>query len=245
MLIVPPNQSFTLTVDPIFYCFGAHERAAWRAGGKVLVRYGFSGAATTGPYVAVPIPGVAPELAKVKELRAAPIDVPPTPDLKITPSLPPLPRDLTVLGPALIDSARGVDVSYTTTVLNEGHAAVTTYVRPPTVGVRVVGNGGTVQCTPTAQITPIRDLFSTIGPKGRASVSFLVDAQCPEGTLDEAGIYLVFPVLDTRRASGAPYHLHTADDLFWGTEPTELRVRSGKRPPRRVTLDPTPSPGAP
>ena len=87
-------------------------------------------------------------------------------------------------------------------------------------------------------LAPARELFSTLGPKARTQVGFLVDAACPAGTFDHPGVYRLVPVLDTRKASGAPLGMRTFDDVVWGTRATELRVRAGRRPDRRVALDP-------
>jgi hypothetical protein len=125
-------------------------------------------------------------------------------------------------------------------VQNEGHGPVTAYVRPTTIAAKVEGPSGAVEC-PVHSIAPARDLFTTLGSKGRASATILVDALCPQGALDHAGIYKVTPALDTRGASGGPYRMRTADDVFWAAQPTELRVRVGKKPPKRVALDPAPS----
>lgn len=241
-LVVPPGRSFTMTVDPAFLCFGAKERAAWDAGGSVAVRLGFAGRAGAGPYVVVGAGSADPAVASVKELRAAPFDKPARttadPAAPAAPALPPLPRDLSIAGPDRIDSSRGVEVSFLATIANETHASITTYARTPTVGVRVEGPRGAVSCAPSLMLAPARELFSTLGPKGRTQVGFLVDAACPAGTFDHPGVYRLVPVLDTRKASGAPLGMRTFDDVVWGTRATELRVRAGRRPDRRVALDP-------
>ncbi len=241
-LVVPPGRSFTMTVDPAFLCFGARERAAWDAGGSVSVRLGFGGRAGVGPFVLVAAGAADPPIASAKELRAAPFDKPAkaADPAAPSPSLPPLPRELSIVGPERVDSSRGSEVSFVATVTNESHASITTYARTPTVGVRVEGPHGAVSCAPSLALAPARELFSTLGPKGKTQVGFLVDAACPSGTFDHPGVYRLVPVLDTRKASGAPLGMRTFDDVVWGTRPTELRVRAGRRPDRRVGLDPAP-----
>ncbi|MBL8610617.1 MAG: hypothetical protein JNL38_24980 [Myxococcales bacterium] len=245
-LVVPKGRSFTVKAPLAFLCFGARERAALAAGGSVAVRYGRGG-----DTVVTPIGGAAePELAAVKELRPAPFDLPPAapaapvpapPSPPASATLPPLPQELSIVGPERIDSARGDEIPITATVTNETRATITAYVRSATVGARVeTPSGRAVSCGPSRSITPIRELYTYLPGKGRTQVSFRAELSCPEDTFDETGLYKLVPVLDTRKAAGGPPPLRPFEGVVWSTKPTEVRVRAGQRPPPRPALDPAP-----
>lgn len=88
--------------------------------------------------------------------------------------------------------------------------------------------------------SPIRELYSTIGVKGRASASVLVSTVCPSDTFDTSGVYRVPPMLDTSGASGRAIGLKTFDGAVSASSPTLVRVRTSRRPPTqaaRPTLD--------
>ena len=143
--------------------------------------------------------------------------------------------------PDTLDVARGYEIPTTVTVANDGDKAATLLFRAETLKLEVLGPAGTVSCGSLRTIAaPIRELFSTIATKGRASLSILVTAMCPAGTFDELGVYRITPVLDTTNASGRSIGLKTWDGRVTGRAPMLLRVRSQRRPPSgqsRPSLD--------
>jgi hypothetical protein len=82
--------------------------------------------------------------------------------------------------------------------------------------------------------SPIRELYSTIGVKSRASIGVLLATMCPADTFDEPGVYRVTPVLDTTNASARSIGLKSWDGEATGS-PMLLRVRSARRPATTTT----------
>lgn len=263
-LVVPAKRSWSAIIDPLLYCFAAHERAMLVTGATMTAHFGWpappskQGAhakpvAPTAPFVAAPVGAAVGKLAPAKDLVSAPITLTET-VAGATPSagaaaagtsaLPPLPHGsapLVVSMPASLDLARGNEVSSTVTVSNEGEKPVVLLFRPEMLRFNVAGPAGSVACGATRAVdAPLRELYSTIGAKARASLSILVNAVCPADTFDEPGIYRVTAILDTSEASGRPVGLKTWDGEVEAHSPMLLRVRNPRRaetPTTRPVLD--------
>ena len=138
---------------------------------------------------------------------------------------------LVVSMPESRDTSRGVEIETTVTVSNEGDQAAILLWRPETVRFTVSGPLGSSTCGTTAIVaSPIRELYSTLGVKGRTSMSLLVTAKCPADTFDEPGVFRVTGILDTSQASARPIGLKTWDGEIAAKAPMLLRVRSQRRP---------------
>ena len=138
-----------------------------------------------------------------------------------------------------MDAARGVDLSATVTLTNQSDRSVTLLHRSETVLFTVSGPAGTVSCGfPRIVGSPIRELFTTLAPKGKSQLTVLVNAICPPDTFDEPGIYRVLPRIDTRNASGRRIGLKTWDGAASGTTPMLLRVRNPRKPNATATKRP-------
>ena len=138
--------------------------------------------------------------------------------------------------PESLDVARGNEISSTVTVSNEGDKAAVLLFRPDMLRFNVAGPAGSVACGTTRAVdAPIRELYSTIGAKARASLGVLVTAVCPADTFDEPGVYRVTAVLDTSAASGRPIGLKTWDGEVQARSPMLLRVRTPRRTPTSTT----------
>src|SRR5205814_1217376 len=110
--------------------------------------------------------------------------------------------------PDAVDVSRGVDVGTSVTLTNGSDRPITLLYRPELLLFSVSGPVGTVSCGHTRQVaSPIRELYTTVGVKGRADLSLLLDVACPAGTFDEPGLYRVGVQLDTTGASGRPIAL--------------------------------------
>jgi hypothetical protein len=240
-LVVPGKRSWTMTIDPLYYCFGTKERAALVAGASMTARFGWTPAKKgkdAAPFAAVPVGAAVDKVAPVKQLEAAPITLaegvaPPAAAAKDAAEPP-----VTLTLPESLDVARGTEVSATTTLANDGDRPLTTLFRPATLGFHVSGPQGSVSCGAqhVSVASPIRELFTTIGPKGKAQLTVMLAAVCPPDTFDEPGVYRVVPRLDTSAASGRPLGLKTLDAEIEGRTPMLLRVRS----PRRDSATPRP-----
>lgn len=256
-LVVPAKRSWSATIDPRFYCFGARERAVLVKGAEVKARFGWpppaagpatrdrrgrtKSAALTPPFVAAPVGAAVGRVAPIKELEAAPVAL--TDDASgaaaatgastsTSASTTTNGSSVAVTMPEALDVATGNEISATVTVANEGDKPLVLLFRPETLRFDVAGPAGSVACGSVRRVgSPIRELYSTLGLKGKASLTVLLTAMCPSDSFDEAGVYRVTPVLDTTSASGRPIGLKTWDEVAAGRAPMLLRVRAQHRPP--------------
>jgi hypothetical protein len=256
-LVVPPGRAYVEKLDPRIFCFGARAAAAMAPGAEVVAHLGWplpaprpksakKPARITGPYAVSPIEGLDPAVAAAKEIVASAVTIgtPPvaTKEARTTP------RTLAVSSPAFLDYERSGDVSVPVTIANETASAKSFLLRSETIAFDVSGPTGigvtdpspTVRCASDMGVnTSIREVFTTLGAKGRTSLGILLKRFCPEHTFDHAGIYLVRPKLDTRNASGAGVGLRTFDGEATSDGATQLRIRQEAIPftSRRPTLE--------
>ena len=242
-LVVPGKRSWSATFDPALYCFGPRERAVLVSGATVKAHFGWltpppkpsakasAKAAVIGPpFVAAPVGAAVGRLAPIKALESASFTL--AESVASPPSLPPAPGTVTfaVTMPDTLDVARGNEISSVVTIANETDKPVTLLFRPEMLRFDVVGPAGFVTCGSQRVIgSPIRELYSTVAAKGRASSAVLLTAVCPSDTFDGPGVYRVTPVLDTSGASGRAIGLKTFDGTIVGSSPLLLRVRSPRR----------------
>jgi hypothetical protein len=249
-LVVPAKRSWSATIDPLLYCFGARERAALVKGAEVKARFGWplpaakpatrgrtKPAALAPPFVAAPVGAAVGRVAPAKELEAAPVALTedanrPSTGASTSTSASTNGSAVAVTVPEALDVAKGNEISATVSIANEGDKPLVLLFRPETLRFSVAGPAGSIACSSVRSVgSPIRELYSTLGVKGKASLTVLLTAICPADTFDEAGVYRVTPVLDTSSASGRPIGLKTWDDVATGRTPLLLRVRSQRRPP--------------
>jgi hypothetical protein len=248
-LVVPGKRSWSATFDPALYCFGARERAALASGAVVKARFGWLApppkagakppakvAPLAPPFVAAPVGAAVGKVSSVKALEAAPFTLA---DNVASPPALPAPagtETFTVTMADTLDVARGSEISSVVTIANQTDKPVTLLFRGEVLRFNVAGPAGSVACGSQRVIgSPLRELYSTVGVKGRASTSVLLTAVCPSDTFDQSGIYRVTPVLDTSGASGRAVGLKTFDGTITGSAPLLLRVRSPRRPPTSST----------
>ncbi len=250
-LVVPSKRSWSASFDPLFYCFGARERAALTAGTSVKARFGFGvstqKAATTAnpPFAITPVGAAVGKIGPAKYIESDTFAL--TETVSVTPptSAAPASPDETSSGVSLttseaLDASRGVELATTVTLHNNGDRPVTLLFRPDMLLFTVSSPAGNVSCGYPRQVgSPIRELFTTVGVKGRSDTSVLVTAVCPAGTFDEPGIYRVFPRIDTTGASGRALGLKTWEGQAAAKVPLLLRVRTAKKAavPTRPSLD--------
>jgi hypothetical protein len=252
-LVVPGKRSWSATIDPLFYCFGPRERRALVTGASVKARFGWPAPSTKAaarkkpsppgpPFAGAPVGTAIGKVAPSKELEGTPFTLGETVGASTTPAPEPSPPGRAVVNvsmPETRDVARGVEIETTVTVVNDGDQAATLLFHPDTIRFSVSGPQGSYACG-TAPIiaSPIRELYSTIGAKGRASLSLLLTAKCPDDTFDEPGVYRVTAILDTSTASARPIGLKTWDGSATARTPMLLRVRA-PRQPSAATSHPT------
>jgi hypothetical protein len=266
-LVVPAKRSWSATFDPLFYCFGAKERAMLVPGTTVKAHLGWpaplvapknanakKAALPSSPFVVSPVGASVGQLAPMKELEASTFTLteavtaapPPSSAAAASPTpesneSTPAKKPLSLVATEATDVARGVDVPITLTLANESDHAVTTFFRASTLAFTVNGPAGSVSCgSPRAIAEPFRELFTTIGVKGKSSTTLLVSALCPADTFDEPGIYRVVARVDTRGTSGRNIGLKTWDGEVVAKTPALIRVRTPRKttpPAKKPQLD--------
>lgn len=239
-LVIPGGRSWSTSFDPLYYCFGVKERNLLVAGATVTPRFGFAPpkagkGATTAPFVASPVGAAVGQVTAAKEIVGASVTLA---EAALT-MLPPLAGatgasstgTLEISIPETMDVGRGVELGTTVTLANVSDRAQTFLFRHSTLGFTVQGPSGSVACGQRRVVDgPIKELFTTLGPKGRTSIGLLVDAVCPPDTFDNPGVYRVVPRLDTTNASGRSIGLRTFEGVVEGNRPLLLRVRAPRRP---------------
>ena len=252
-LVVPAKRSWSTTFDPLLYCFGARERSMLVAGATVKAQLGWPAppakpgakppkkpAAPASPFVAAPVGAAVGKVAPAKVLEAAAVTLTDSAVPALSASGPSGAGGMAVSMSDALDVARGAEISVTVTATNNGDKPEVLLLRAETLRFEVAGPAGSVSCDTARRVaSPIRELYATLGAKGRASITVLLTAMCPADTFDRAGIYRVTPMLDTTGASGRSVGLKTFDGVVSGPGPMLLRVRSARRP---STPTPTPRP---
>ena len=256
-LVVPAKRSYSETFDPRLYCFGHAEAAALVAGAKVVAHLGFEAARAAkpvAPFEVSAIEGVEPVVGAAKDIAASPMTLPasesaapssasasasPTP-AKAQGDEPPFPPKLTLSVPERVNAYRPRELTIAVSVHNEGARSITLIVRPETIGFDVIAPNGAVRCKwPMSIGGTVREAYTTLHAKARATVSVLLSALCPDNTFDQGGLYVVRPRLDTRGGAAASFGLKAFDGEVIGTTTTLLRIHHGKNPPKpqRPALD--------
>jgi hypothetical protein len=250
-LVMPSGRSWSGTIDPIFYCFGAKERAALVAGTQVKPTFGFASrpaAANQPPFAAAPVGASVGRAAPVKLLEGAPFTLSEASPAVVgaktgggaAASADGQASAVTLSVPETLDASRAVELSTTVTLTNGEPTPITVLFRPDMLLFSVSGPNGSVACgVPRQGAVPIRELFTTIGSKQKTQTTVLFSATCSAGTFDNAGIYRVWPRLDTTGVSGRSLRMRTWDGVAVGNTPLLLRVRAPRRgkPSVRPSLD--------
>jgi hypothetical protein len=204
------------------------------------------------PFEVSSLDGVVPPVLPVKELVATAFTLPADPPRPAPPanaaaqaaaeaSQDPFPPHLSVSIPAHLESWSPFELSVPVTVKNEGNRPVTFLFRTETIGFDVIGPNGSERCTyATGPGAPIREMYTTLGPGGRATRSVLLESICTGNSLDQGGLLIIRPRLDTRGSSGAQIGVRTFDGEVLGQSTLVLRLHRGRRPERveRPRLDP-------
>jgi hypothetical protein len=250
-LVIPSKRSWSTTFDPLFYCFGARERAALASGTSVRASFGWPAPAprpgarpakTTAPSAPFAVTPVGASIGKVASAKALTADafvlseaVNVTKASSSTDEA--APSSVTLSVAEALDAARGIELGATVTLTNGGDRPITLLYRPDMLLFTVSGPAGTVSCgTPRVSI-PIRELLSTVAPKGKLDTSVLFTTTCPPGTFNDPGIYRVLPRLDTTSTSGRSMGIKTWEGTALAKAPLLVRVRS----PRSAALPPRPT----
>lgn len=258
-LVIPSTRGWSTTFDPLFMCFGARERAALVAGASVKAHFGWKtpapakgktarevAPALAPPFAVTPVGASVGKVAPQKEIESDPVTLTDTVTAKTAPAsaapasaTPEEAPKVYLTLPETMDAAKGVDLSTTVTLANDGDRPITLLFRPDMLQFSVSGPAGTVGCGSPRNIGPMRELYITVGSRARTSLSVVFTATCAPGTFDQPGLYRMSAKLDTTQASGRSVNVKTWDDVAQTKSPMLLRVREPHKapPPSRPNLD--------
>jgi hypothetical protein len=257
-LVLPPGRAYSETFEPRLYCFGAGKVDALASGSTVVAHLAWPGSASAAPYAVAPIDGVEPAVAPLKSVDSPVIALPDEPSFGQSLPAPPAqgtqttPRGtdaetaarLVLTGAPAVDAAAAEGIDIAITLRNDGGQPVSVRLRPETLAFDVIGPDSVQPCVwPTVPGAAMREAFTRIAPGGSASLNVLLSAYCGGHTLDQAGLYVVRPRLDTRRASGESVGIRSFDGVVVAATPTVVRLHRGNAVPalRRPRLEPPPA----
>ena len=238
-LVLPPNGAYAERFEPRLYCLEGKRLDALGPGAIVVASLGWGGRGAKPPLAVAPIAGTEAQVAPSKSIVARPVALPDEPTaapspIDVAPGRPDVDVGWTRLalrGPASLDAASPAEIAIPVTLQNNGNRAVQVRFRPETLAFDVAGPGGSDHCGwPASVSAPIRELFTTIAPRGEVELTVLLSAYCVTHALDQAGLLVVRPALDTRDASGADVGLRTFDGKVIATSATVVRLRHGSLP---------------
>jgi hypothetical protein len=247
-LVIPATRGWSTSFDPIFFCFGAHDRNALLSGATVKAHFGWAAkapakaakgkapAAASPPFAITPVGASVGKLAPVKEVDADAVTLTDASASKPSPesATPPADEKVYLTLPATMDAAKGADLTATVTLVNESDRAITLMFRPDMVQFGVNGPNGSQTCGSVRSIgSPMRELFVNVPSKGKTALGVMFTATC-NGGFDQPGLYRLTARLDTTQASGRSINLRTWDDVAKTRQPMLLRVRQPVRPTQQL-----------
>jgi hypothetical protein len=233
-LVLPPKRSYVESFEPRLYCFGERKLNALAPGAIVVAHLGWTDRGARALEVSS-IDGVSPEIAPRPAIDAPPIALSDEPTATSVPTLPlsteaDLPR-LSLQSPRAVDATSPNGLEIPVTLRNSGTRAAIVRFRPDTLGFDLVRDGVGEHCTwPVLSAAPMRELFTTVPPKGTVTLTVMLIAFCTGHALDQGGLLIVRPRLDTRKASGDSIGLRAFDGQVLATAPTLVRLHEGLSP---------------
>jgi hypothetical protein len=242
-LVLLPTHAYAETFEPRLYCFGAGKLDALAPGAIVVAHLGFAVAgatrgATAPPFEVSAVEGSEADLAPLKSLDAPPVALPDEPTAWAVPATfgkgtpeADTPR-LSLQGPISVDAESANEIGIPLTLRNDGAHTTAVRFRPEVLDFDIIGPGGVEHCSwPAVPAAALREMFTTLPPKGSETLEVTLGSYCTRQGLDQAGLVVVWPRLDTRNASGASLGLRSFDGQVDATRPTIVRLHRGAAPP--------------
>lgn len=232
-LVLPPGRSYAESFEPRLYCFGERALQALSPQAIVVARLGWPAGSRAEDRQAVSsIDGVEPVVGSLPSIVSTPFALPDDPTPAALPAEPPAgaiePPRLRVTGAVSVDAATFDDLTVAVTLHNDGTRPVRLRFKPETLAFDVATSRGVEHCAwPTPVGAPMRELYSTLAPGQAETQQVLLSDYCNAKPLDHAGLIVVRPQLDTRRAGGQDIGLQTFDGQIIATEPTVARLHRG------------------
>jgi hypothetical protein len=237
--VILPGRGYDESFEPRLYCFGAGKLDALVPGAIVIGRLGFSSRpASQPPFEVSSIEGGEPELAPLKSIESPPIALPDDPTAWAVPVMAgkdtadaDTPR-VSLQGPVSVDAASPNEIAIPLTLRNDGAHATVVRFRPEVLDFDIIGPGGVERCDwPTVPAAALPEMFTTLAPKAAETLEVTLSSYCTGHGLDQPGLIVVWPRLDTHDATGAELHMRSFDGEVVAGAPTIVRLhRGGARP---------------
>lgn len=228
-----PGASAAEVVDVRWYCWSSRAAKALASPGATIVgRYGFGRRrATARSWVVSSLDGA----TRMASLEAEPIGL-----AASSPAAGPEASGLVELSlaaaPARLDSADGRLVPIVLRLRNEAPDDTRVLVHPAMFSFVVRGPRLVERCAlPVAQRSPMRESFTRLRPRGRATQTLDLAAVCPERTFAAPGVYDVETIFESEDDGGALGLRAFAGSVTGGR--AVVRVTSGDLPAYE-TLEP-------
>jgi hypothetical protein len=234
-LVLAAGRSYVEAFEPRLYCFSGKALRALAPTSLVVAHLGWLSKGSP-EWELSPLDGVEPAVAPRKHLDSAPIFLY---DEKVAAMrAPPLPGEqapLVLSGPESVEADSPDEVAVPVTLRNIGSRALFVRFRPDTMGFEVFSPSGRELCSwPRLPAAPTPELFMRLAPKGATDMPFALAAFCDEDSLDQEGLLVVRPWLDTRAAGGQSIGITAFSGQVAAAAPTFVRLHRGRKPLPRV-----------
>jgi hypothetical protein len=234
-LVLPPKRSYVEIFEPSYYCFSSRALAALNPTSIVEAHLGWTKKIPRGPQVLTPIDGVTPEVSARRSLDAPPIALPDEKFRSEDAEPKGAGEPLNLKAPTSIDADSPDEVPLPVSLRNSSSRPEWVRFRPDSVGFDVTSASGTERCAwPTRPAAPIRELFTRLAPRGTAELTFSLAAYCLGRSLDQPGLLVVRPWLDTSSSPEQVIGLSAFSGRIVAKAPTLIRLHRGKNAPVRA-----------
>jgi len=239
-IVLPPNRTYSESFESRLFCFSGAQLDALAADSIVVAHLGWRRSGTAGPKALAAIDGVEPEVASRGQIDAPPIALRDevlsaiwsgaSVDQELD-----SPR-LKLVAPATVDAPSVDDIVIPLTLVNEGSRPQNVRFRPDALGFDVARPWGTLACTwPVMPAAPTRELFTTVARKQSARLEVLLGSYCEGTELDQGGLFVVWPWLDTRSGDAPDVGFPTFVGDVGAAHGTYVRLHRGREPERSIT----------
>jgi hypothetical protein len=236
-IVLPPHRTYSETFDARLFCFSGAALDALAADSIVIAHLGWRSKSANGPKVLSPLDGITPEVTSRPQLDAPPVSLPDevvSEGGAVSPPKNPETDEarLALQAPETVEAASPDDVVIPLTLRNEGSRRRNVRFRPDVLGFDISGSSGTAQCQwPTSPAAPTRELFTTVSRGHPAYLEVLLGAYCTGHELDQPGVLVVWPWLDTRSTDTPDLGFPTFGGAVAASRGTYVRLHRGRRRP--------------
>jgi hypothetical protein len=188
-----------------------------------------------GEWEVTPIDGVDPTFSPRKRLDAPPIVLGDEQFPARTASEGSEVPRLALEASGTVDADSPDDIAVPVTLRNAGPRPLFVRFRPDTVGFDIIGPSGLHRCSwPTLPAAPTPELFVRLLPGARTQMTFAMGAFCGGDSLDQEGLFVVHPWLDTRAAGAQSIGFTAFTGRVEAIAPAFVRLHRGRQAPVRT-----------